>query len=238
MGVFATLFLIVLAVTGIVLNHTEFFRLDHIKLQHPLILKRYGMMSLEEIRSYQIHETEQLVHFGDTLYYNEQMIAKADDPLAILDGSMLTAIVTKHSIVQVTRSGELIEKMNTDQLPFTEIIFAGWSKEHNPVLRTDEGDFVADADWIDLIPYKGNLLIEPLSELDLSTAEKVAFSKRFQGDGISLYRVILDLHSGRLFGIGGRTMMDLSALAIILLILSGIGGWVRKSKRKTKGNAR
>ncbi len=194
-------------------------------------------MSLKEIRSYQIHGSEQLIHFGDTLYYNEQKIVKGDYPLSILEGSMLTAIVTSHSVVQITRSGELVESMNTDQLPFTEIIFAGRNKENNPVLRTDEGDYEADADWIDLTPYKGNFLIEPLSELDLSTAEKEAFSKRFQGDGVSLYRVILDLHSGRLFGIGGRTMMDLSALAILLLILSGMSGWLRKSKRKTKGNA-
>jgi uncharacterized iron-regulated membrane protein len=88
-----------------------------------------------------------------------------------------------------------------------------------------------DADWINFQEYSGAYQVEPLAAIALPTEELDALLTAFQGAGVPLYRVLLDLHSGRLFGWGGRTLMDLSALAILLLISSGISGWLRKSRQ-------
>lgn len=231
-GVFATLFLIVLAVTGIILNHTESLKLDDIRLTNSLILKRYGMLNEHEIRAFQIHGTDRVLHLEDTLYYNDNQIARCSRPIGILEGQMISAIITREAIILITRSGDLVELREVNQLPFNEILLGGWNSESEPVLKTDEGDFVADSDWIEMTPYVGNMLSEPLLLTLLSKQEKKELLQRFQGEGVTLYRVILDLHSGRLFGVGGRTVMDLAAVAILLLILSGIAGWLRKSRKK------
>lgn len=50
--------------------------------------------------------------------------------------------------------------------------------------------------------------------------------------GISLERVLLDLHSGRLFGNLGILIVDLAGLLMILLVLSGAGTWSMRTLRK------
>jgi uncharacterized iron-regulated membrane protein len=57
----------------------------------------------------------------------------------------------------------------------------------------------------------------------------------FRGRGLTLERLILDLHSGRIFGAYGIYVMD--AAAIVLLWLSGSGLWVwwrRQLQQKRK----
>ena len=46
--------------------------------------------------------------------------------------------------------------------------------------------------------------------------------QEFQGQGISLYRLILDLHSGNILGSYGSYLMDLAAISLIFLGLTGL----------------
>lgn len=50
--------------------------------------------------------------------------------------------------------------------------------------------------------------------------------------GVNLERVILDLHTGNLFGISGKLFSDLASIAMIFITLSGLYNlWMRKRKR-------
>ena len=50
----------------------------------------------------------------------------------------------------------------------------------------------------------------------------------YRGSGLSVERVLVDLHSGRLFGLSGIAMMDLAAIALCILAVSGILVWLRR----------
>ena len=104
--------------------------------------------------------------------------------------------------------------------------------DERPVLISADGNWTPDADWLEFDRYQGAYSVSPLATTVLSPAQSDAILEAFQGGGVSLYRALLDLHSGRLFGWGGRTAMDLSAIAILLLVTSGIGGYYRKSRMK------
>ena len=57
----------------------------------------------------------------------------------------------------------------------------------------------------------------------------------FRGKGLSMERVVLDLHSGRIFGHYGIYLMDTAAIALLWLSLSGLWVWWRRSvKEKQK----
>lgn len=233
MGVVSALFLAVLSVTGLLLNHTGRLGLDGIEIRNPWILARYGMEGGDSVETYRIRDTDTLSHLADTLYYNQRPVARAKRPIGIHASDRLTAVATEDSLIYLSPSGELIEAVGAEMLPFGEIRALGSGAE-GPVFSTDAGLFTVDPDWIEFRPYEGGYTVDALPEAELNAEQTAALLEAFQGGGVSLYRVLLDLHAGRLFGWGGRTLMDLTAIAILLLIASGLAGWLRKSRRAAK----
>ena len=45
---------------------------------------------------------------------------------------------------------------------------------------------------------------------------------------ITLERVVIDIHSGRFFGLSGVVITDLAAIAILFLAFSGVYTWFKK----------
>jgi len=54
---------------------------------------------------------------------------------------------------------------------------------------------------------------------------------QYRGSGLSWERLLLDLHSGRLFGSVGVFIIDLAGIALLLIALSGVWVWVTKPGR-------
>lgn len=232
MGIISALFLVVLSITGLALNHTERLGLDTVQIKNSLILSRYGMASGSEIEAYRIHEFDTLAHLNGQLFYNGQPLTSGEVPLGIIAGDPITVVATATQLIYLSGDGELIETIHHSQLPYSKLIAVGRSSDQRPVLVAEEGRWSPDANWLEFDAYQGSYNVAPLEQSQLSEADTAAILEAFQGGGVSLYRVMLDLHAGRLFGWGGRTLMDLTAVAILLLVSSGIGGWLRKSRRK------
>ena len=54
-------------------------------------------------------------------------------------------------------------------------------------------------------------------------------SEELRGEGINLEKFILDLHTGNFFGLSGKLLSDLAAIAMIFVTLSGAYNlWRRK----------
>jgi hypothetical protein len=233
MGLISALFLVVLSITGLALNHTERLGMDEIQIRNSFILSRYGMAGGSEIAAYRIQESNTLAHLDGQLFYNSEPLTSAEAPLGIVEGTQITVVATALQLIYLTPSGEIIEKLGHSQLPYQELTAVGQTTDQRPVLIAQEGSWTPDADWLEFDSYQASYKVTPLEEIELSPIQTDAILEAFQGGGVSLYRVMLDLHAGRLFGWGGRTLMDLTAVAILLLVTSGIGGWLRKSRRKS-----
>jgi hypothetical protein len=238
LGLTSALFLVSLSLTGLALNHTEWLKLDQISVRNSFILQRYGMAGGAEITTFRIHQSDTLAHLDGQLFYNGSTLASGSTPLGIVEGDPITVVATGEGLIYLSTSGELVETISNSQLPYTTLTAIGISPGGRPLLVTTEGLWTADADWIDFSPYEGSYTVAPLEQAELSAATEATILEAFQGGGVSLYRVLLDLHSGRLFGWGGRTLMDLTAVAILILITSGIGGWLRKSRHNKAPHAR
>ncbi len=236
LGFASALFLLSLSITGLALNHTEFLKLDQVQIKSSFILDRYGMAGGSEIEAYRIHQSDTLAHLDGQLFYNSTALTAGNRPLGIIEGDPISVIATDTQLIYLTATGELIETIDSSQLPYTTLNAVGTTPDGRPLLISSDGNWTPDADWIEFELDQAAYVVAPLQTIALSEATTDALLDAFQGGGVSLYRVLLDLHSGRLFGWGGRTAMDLSAVAIILLITSGIGGWLRKSRRPNNPN--
>ena len=236
LGIASALFLLSLSITGLALNHTEWLKLDQVQIKNSFILSRYGMANGTSIQAYRINESDTLAHLDGQLFYNAAPLTTGSQPLGIITGDPICVIATDTQLIYLTSHGELIEAVQSSQLPYTTLTAVGTTTDERPVLISADGNWTPDPDWLEFDRYQFAYNVNPLTTIELNEADTDALLEAFQGGGVSLYRVLLDLHSGRLFGWGGRTAMDLSAIAIIILIISGIGGWLRKSRRPKNPN--
>ncbi|NCG08510.1 MAG: hypothetical protein GWO81_02910 [Verrucomicrobia bacterium] len=231
LGLLSALFLVVLSITGLALNHTERLGLDGIRVKSDLLLKCYGMQGQGDLKAFSIHGNDTLTHLGDQLYYNESPLASTATPLAYYSGENFTVIACPDHFVLLDPAGQLIEAIETDGLPFEKVNAAGRSPEGAVILVAENGLWKPDNEWLHFNPYSGPYTVKTLPAASLPKNVSSAILAHHQGQGLSLYRVLLDLHAGRLFGWGGRTLMDLTAVAILLLISSGLTSWFKKSRR-------
>ena len=52
----------------------------------------------------------------------------------------------------------------------------------------------------------------------------------YRGRVLTLERLMVDLHSGRLFGLGGTWLMDIVAALMVVLAVSGLWLWTRSGR--------
>ena len=94
--------------------------------------------------------------------------------------------------------------------------------------------WLADADLLNWQQTEESITA-PLWSSSEPTPDKLqqSITHKYRGEGLSLERVLLDLHSGRIFGTIGVLVYDLLALALGFLSISGLILWLR-SRRNGK----
>ena len=117
-------------------------------------------------------------------------------------------------------NGELIESLGPGALPGSPVRAIG-SGAGGIVLRTPSGIF-ASADALSWRPAPQQS-VSWSAPVELSLSERRAYEEAL-APGISVQQLLLDLHSGRFAGRYGPLVVDL--LALLLAILSLTGAWL------------
>jgi hypothetical protein len=232
-GLFAMLLVIILAVTGIMLNHTDRLKLDQTYINSSWLLDWYGIKPKDEPISYRVGQ-HTISSWHDQLFYDDRAITRLEQKMhgAILAEEFII-VALDNEIILLSFDGELVERVNTS-LSFSNIQRLG-KKYKRPVIETsDPLYYMADEhilDW-DVIINEGIEWSEPYT---LNEDEYDRLLVAYRGNGLKLKRVILDLHSGRIFGRYGSYLMDAAAIALLWLSLSGLWVWnSRRRKMRTK----
>jgi len=227
LGAFAALFAIMLSVTGILLNHTEAFGLDKRYLDWPWLLEHYGVAEVEADRIYLL-EDKVISQFDEQIFVDSQPVTTNIKP--ILGGIHLediTVIAAHDELMLLSHDGELIEQMGGAMGVPSQIqnigIFHGL-----PVLQTRSGMWRSDElleQW-EAISLNGVSWSEPTS---MPTIVAQDLARYFYGKGVSVERFVLDLHNGHIIGNLGVFLLDIVAVILVLLSLSGLWMWVKRS---------
>ncbi len=229
LGIFAAFFLIFLSVTGIALNHTTLFSLSHQSISSPWLLSHYGIKPAVDVRFYQQKNwlvTDQLVWLKDKLVFESD-----ETVVSLAKFQSYTLLATRSQLVLFTETGEIVEQLDSSSdlpVPISAINITG----DKIVLKTADGYYQSDSDLMDW--QNVQTLIKPawISNELASQVELTVAQRQFQSQFLNWERVILDAHSGRLFGDIGVWFMDIVAFILILLSISGIYIWLRYSKSK------
>lgn len=231
LGLMSAVFAVVLSITGIMLNHTEWWQLDQRKVSQQWLLDFYGIPEPQLRTAYKLDQ-RWLMQWDQSVYLD-------DKPLSGLVGSLDAAVATDDFIVAAAESkvalfsldGELVDLL---ELPssVSRVSSLGNVGEH-VLAETDGGTFQLNDDLTEFLPTP-DITEEVVwrQPSQMSGAIKERFVSGFQGNGLPLERVILDLHSGRLFGNVGVYLMDLMAVFLLVLAFTGVYSWAKRKLRR------
>jgi hypothetical protein len=231
-GLLALILVIILAITGIMLNHTEKFKLDETYINSSWLLNWYGIKPEDEPVSFLVTKNGEkhiISAWHDKLFFDDTTITKLEQTMhGAIGAEQFIVVALDNEIILLSYDGEFIERVTTS-ISFSNIQRLG-IKYKRPVIETSEPlYYIADEhilDW-DIIINEG---VEWTEQYELNDDEYEKLLVAYRGNGLKLERVILDLHSGRIFGNYGVYLMDAAAIALLWLSFSGL--WVWNSRRR------
>ena len=228
------LIIVWLAFSGVLLNHTDRLGLADIDVKAPWLLNYYGLSSGTIAYGYPM-DGAWLAKLNEGYYCDGKLIVA--DYGALVGGLVLPdlyLIATVGTLVLVDKQGDVLEILNELHGLSGRFEKIGMLNGQ-PVLRSSFADFVGTPDGSDwqAVPVR---IKKPISwsELESLSADTRAIIGGFdvgEGVSISLEKLVLDLHSGRLFGEGGWLLLDLFALLLCLGAVTGFVIWLRLQRR-------
>ena len=234
MGLSAALLIIILAVTGIFLNHTDELKLDKQFIESPWLLNWYDIEPPQRIISY-VAKNNTVSLIEDQLYLDKKFMSGHYDSLAgAIHFQDMVVVAIDKQLLLFTVEGELIERLidiNGQSLTLGAI---GKIGDDLLVIQTDHV-LVSNADLnIWQPPSKQQLAnVEWSYPAGLPVEDQQQLTHRYRANILTLERIMLDLHSGRIIGNYGVYLMDAAAVILLLLSFSGIWIWLKQRFKRT-----
>lgn len=230
-GVVIFLFVILLSVTGIVLNHSTSLGLDQRLVSAQWLISAYGDSS-DELRAFPVADNWVARSAGGEVYLNQRRIAPCRGELvgAVALPEMTVAACRKELLL-LTADGELIESVTAATGLPVPIEGIGLS-DGALLIDVGGGWYVADLDALAFSsPADTGVLIQQQTPGELPGAIRAAIPRSERW--LTWERVLVDLHSGRIAGAGGVWLIDAVGVLLICIASSGLFMWWMHRRRRT-----
>jgi hypothetical protein len=211
-GLVLSLLLLLLVVSGVLLNHANFFSLQSHDVPGFIADRYYGDVEAEAVTGF--HLADHWVYTrGGTIYVDQVAVDYCSTGMvgAVALGDIIIAACADELLL-VTGSGQLVERLgNVHGVPAG--IQALGEIQGQLLLATTEGQFAFDSTALLATPYPGEFA---------TTHPEAVPGDVLVAASISWEQFILDVHSGRYFGEVGVWLLDFVGVCLLLLALSGI----------------
>lgn len=219
LGLMAALFLLVFAATGVLLNHGRNLGLHEARVNHPWLMRHYGLVPEAPLQSWRV-STGWVFWLDGRLFLGTRRVAEdIARPRGAVATNHVVAVATPTALWLFTSEGQLVERIASETLP-GEILRIGRGPDGEPIIATAAGRYAGDGA---LVRWRRVDVAADWSTTETASVKmREEILRRFRGEGIALDRVLLDLHTGRLFGTLGPYLFDAAAVALFVLVISGI----------------
>ncbi len=226
LGLASVPFVVLLVVTGVMLEHTEALRLDERNLNHDGLLAWYGIEAASDPISHRAGD-KMVTWLDGTLYLDGKSIYQT---IEIYVGSVAVGpaivVASDAALFLFADNGDLVEKVTPIGVDGALLGLAAGSDD-TILVRTESGAFMSDLDMIVWQPTARSTVDAP-QPVETPQDLLALILESHRGVGLPWERVVLDLHSGRLFGRFGPYIMDGAAVMLILLSATGVYNWTRR----------
>lgn len=226
-GLVCFIFLSILALTGVLLNHADGWKLYAKPLPTPLARTLYGNLYAQEAYLYdfdgvEIYQIDQSLYLGTEGLTLEMNCVSNITGVARVQNLLWSSCGEDLALFEI--DGRLIEKIRLTGGEIGSIARC----ETGLCLRQESEWFAFDEVSLTLSELPGGSAI---SEVHPRLAEQLPGAISHQPVELNFGRLIADIHSGAIIGIPGRLLMDLIGLAILFLSISGCYLWLGNKPR-------
>lgn len=225
-GFAACAFVLVISVTGLLLNHSVALSLDRKFIAWPWLLEWYGLSPEGEPVAYSV-DGRWIVGWGGEAFLDGRQIARDRELTGAGRLGDELVVVFPRAVLVLDARGDLIEEWAEPILPDRDIQRAGTIAGSRLVIETANGRYlVVDGRSV---PASADHAPDWFETAPLPSLERKRAQQAFGGEGLPVYRVLLDLHSGKFFRTLGVVVYDAAAVIFVLLAISGI--WLGVARR-------
>jgi hypothetical protein len=236
-GVWCGIFILVLSMTGILLNHTVLFHLNTIHFNNHALMQLYGFEKPKNIMHFGVDNTV-ITSFNGMIFLdgvplndNSGHSLKTDTIISVAHNKELMTILTKQSVILLTQDGTYIETLSLQELLRTEETITNiLSQNEQFYLQSRTKNY--GCDFNALTCKKTDTIIKntPIQTPKISKDIDTKLNNYLYGEGISLYQIILDIHNGKILRLFGVILNDIIGVGLIILAIGGFIKWQMKKR--------
>jgi hypothetical protein len=226
-GLSAALFVIILSATGLALNHTESLGMDSTHVQSELLLDWYGIHAPDDLSSYEA-DSVLFTEVKERVFRDAELL---DAFPATLVGAIayqgIIIVASPDHLTLLNRDGELIETLGNAAGVPAGMQAIGTTTDNAIAIKTAHGYYLTDERFLE---WSATDTVEATWSTPSATPPELTqlLQTAYRGYGLTLERILLDLHSGRILGHAGVLLVDAAAVLFLLLAISGIWLWSRR----------
>ena len=225
-GLLASLFIVFLVLTGIALQHSDDLNLPSTHLSNAWLLKYYGIKP-NPITTYQLGN-QTVSHAGETIYLSGKAIdTHADDLYGAIAINEEIIIATSNSIIICDRSGSIIDEISVQDGLNEPPLGIALSSNGTAVIRGVNTYWEGSNDYVSWHKLEGPHPRWVAASITLPALKQVIESQDMSKQ-ITMERFLLDAHSGRFFGKYGIYVIDVAAILLLILSITGIWLWTTR----------
>ena len=226
-GLSAALFVVILSVSGLALNHTESLGMDSTHVQSESLLNWYGIHAPDGLSSYAA-DSVLYTEINNLVFRDTEIIHEITAPLVgTIAYQDFIVIASRDHITLLSTDGGLIESIGSAGGVPAGMKAIGTTTDGAIAIKAAHGYYLTDdsfLEWTETDAVDATWSVLSATPPALTRALQTAY----RGNGLPLERVVLDLHSGRILGKAGVLLVDAAAILFLLLALSGIWLWSRR----------
>lgn len=226
LGLTVALFVALLAISGLMLNHTEALGLDTRFVKNELVLSRYGIKTPQQITSYQV-KNHWIHKLGHQLYFDTKRLpGDYRELVGAMQMADIIVVALENQLLLFTEEGDLIEAIGPAEGAPGTIAAIALAPDNGLYVKGGHGIYHTGEDLLEWrqLTSKATTWAQPTTPPE---AMRLQLIEQWRGQSLTFERVVLDLHSGRFFGSWGVWIMDLAALVMLGLAATGCYMWWR-----------
>lgn len=225
-GIAAALFVIVLALTGLALQHARALGLDRTPMGAPSVARVLGIEA-PDVRAYRAGE-HWVLGTSEALYLGGQRVtALPDAPAGAVATEFGIAVAAGGDVLLVSEQGRLVEHLRAGGGLPGAVERIGTTADGDAVVATGARRYRPQRRWLEFAPYDGAIAAWANPQ-----APPQALAGRVRADAlgraVTWERLLRAIHSGRIAGTAGVVVMDAAAVLLLILAGSGLYLWWRR----------